>query len=66
MLTLLNPWSCTPDVSEVLGHPLHGLLRPYFRNASSYVASYCSTAEPYRNPCVHSVQPRAVYFPFTV
>ena len=40
--------------------------RPASRNSFSPVASYCSSAEPYWNPWVHSVQPREVHAPFTV
>src|SRR2546427_10143388 len=42
------------------------LRRPISRKRSSPVASNCSNAEPNWKPCVHSIQPRVVYLPFTV
>ena len=41
-------------------------LRPDSRKDSSPVASNWRSADPYWKPCVHSVQPRAVYVPAAV
>ena len=66
MLTLLNPWSCTPMCVRCGAIRSSVRNRPSSRNSRSPVASNCSSAEPNWKPCVQSVHPRVWYRPFTV
>ena len=63
MLTLLNPWSCTPTWETWGAIRSTVAVRPRSRNSAAPVASNCRMSEPYWNPCVHSVQPREVQRP---
>src|SRR5688572_12328273 len=63
---LLKPWSCTPTCETCDAICFTVLSRPRASIDSSPVASKCRKAIPNWKPCVHSVQPRDVYFPFTV
>src|SRR5271157_1746539 len=66
VLTLLNPWSCTPMWVRWGAMRSRVPRRPTRRNSSSPVASNWRSEEPYWNPWVHSVQPREVQAPLTV
>ena len=63
---VLKPWSCTPTWVRWAGITRRMPVRPSSSRPASPVASKVSSAAPYWNPWVHSVQPRVVYFPPTV